>query len=85
MPDDPLPQLTAEDVRDMTPDEIVEARKAGQLNEHLGVPLPEPPFTQPVGDDGKPRAITEADLKEMPPELVVTLRRQGKLRHLGVA
>lgn len=36
MPDDPLPQLTTEDVRDMTPEQIVVARKAGQLNNTWG-------------------------------------------------
>ena len=39
---EPLPQLTEDDVRNMSPEAIVAARKAGQLNEYLGVPVQPP-------------------------------------------
>jgi hypothetical protein len=84
MPDDPLPQLTEEDLKGLSPEQIVAAREAGQLPKFLGVPLPSPPF-RPTNEEGKPRAITEADLAQMTPEEIVTGRRAGRLRHLGYA
>jgi hypothetical protein len=81
---DPLPQLTEQDVKGMTPEAIVEARKAGQLNEYLGVPVPPPPFTL-TDEEGKPRPLTEADLQAMTPQEIVAARKAGRLRHLGYA
>jgi hypothetical protein len=78
-----LPQLTEQDLEGMTPQQIVEARKAGQLNEYLGVPVPPEPTS--TDEEGKPRAITEEDLATMPPEAIVKARRAGRLRHLGYA
>jgi hypothetical protein len=81
---EPLPQLTEDDVREMTPEQIVKAREAGQLNEYLGAPAPTPPF-KPVDEDGNPRAITTDDLARMTTEEIVTAHRTGHLRHLGYA
>lgn len=81
----PLPQLTEEDIRNLTSEQIVNARKAGQLNEYLGVPVAPPPSTATTftDEEGHPRAITEADLATMTPEAIVEARRAGRLRHLG--
>ena len=67
----------------MSPEQIVNARKAGQLNEYLGVPVVAR-FT-PTDEDGNPRAITEQDLARMTPDEIVTAHRAGQLRHLGYA
>ena len=85
---DPLPQLNEEDVKGMTPEQIVEARKAGQLNEYLGVPVEPAPATTTfefTDEEGQPRAITPDDLAQLEPEQIVALRKAGRLRHLGVA
>jgi hypothetical protein len=81
---EPLPQLTEDDVRNMSPEAIVASRNAGQLNEYLGVPVQPPPFA-PVDEQGQPRAITTDDLAQMTLEQIVTAHRAGQLRHLGYA
>jgi len=71
---EPIPQLTEQDVRGMSAEQIVQARKAGRLNEYLGVPVEPPPFTA-TDEEGNPRAITEVDLARMTPEQIVAARK----------
>jgi hypothetical protein len=86
MPEQP-PQLKQADLEGMTPEQIVKARKAGQLNEYLGIPAPPQPMTATTftDEEGHPRGITAEDLKTMAPEEIVRARRLGRLRHLGYA
>jgi hypothetical protein len=67
-----------------TVQQIVEARKAGQLHTLLSTsddpPDPTPTSAHPDG------VITVADLKTMTPEEIVAARRAGRMNHLlGVA
>lgn len=80
---DPQPQLTQDDLKTMSSQAIVQARKAGQLDTLLGkTPPPDP--AAPEGTPPPEAGITEADLKTMTPEAITEARRAGRLRHLGI-
>ena len=80
---EPLPQLIADDLRDMTAEQITEARAKGQSNELLGVPLPPEPFT-PTDEDGKARAITADDLARWHLSRLSLRGRQGSCGTWGL-
>lgn len=65
-------QLTQEDLKTMTPAEIVEAHDTGKLNKLLGRPVRAELPTFP----------SRADLKRMKPEEINQAHREGRLNHL---
>jgi hypothetical protein len=72
-----MSQYSREDLKTMTPGEINEARRNGELNELLNAPVP---FEIPEDSS----TITRDDLKEMSPDQLADLYAAGKLAHLGV-
>lgn len=64
-------QLTREDLAEMSPEEINEARERGQLNELLGVPAPV--------DYETSEEITRDDIKNMTNEQIAAALADGRL------
>lgn len=80
-----MTRLTAEEVLAMSDDEIIAARRAGQL-EHFGAsksPQPNPAQGasggEPKGSDGQ---LTRADLQRMTPEQISDAHEQGRFADL---
>jgi len=67
-------QLTREQLKDMTPDQIVAAKAAGRLDDLLGTTTWRPP------DAGC--AITREYLRTLTPEQTIELDRLGRLDQL---
>jgi hypothetical protein len=67
-----MTQLKREDLKTMTPEQIVDARIDGRLNTLLGRPLPRDPDA----------SLTVDDLKSMTPAEIVAARKAGDLNHL---
>lgn len=74
-------QLSKADLGVMSPEQIVDALRAGQL--HTLLTTADPPLDPVAVAAAHPEgAITEADLKAMTPEAIVEAHRAGKLNHL---
>jgi len=70
----PTPQLAAADLTTMSPQQIVEAQAAGQLNQLLGIPLP-----ADIPTEGQ---LTREHLAHMTAQQIVDAQQAGRLETL---
>ncbi len=69
-------QLTRDDVKNMKPDEIVQAKADGRLDDLLS------PKANPAGPRDELRPFTRDDLKQMSATEITEARAAGLLNHL---
>jgi hypothetical protein len=79
---EPVRQFTNAEVKAMSPEEVVAAHRAGQLDALMGRMPAEPVLAERATAEC---GITPADLATMAPEAIVKARREGRLEHLGYA